>query len=88
VATPEEVAQWMLEELGRVKILEQETAVFEIEKHFGVEHTYTNDNGGTAISRKVLTEFRKLSEKDVVWDRAERSWRFRSVGDDPSRNQT
>ncbi len=78
----------MVQELGRVKMLEQETAVYEVEKRFGEEHTYTNDNGNTAISKKVLAEFIKLTEENVVWDRRERTWRFRSVGDDSARGQS
>ena len=78
----------MLKELERVKMLEQETAVYEIEKRFGAEHIYTNENGNEAISREVLAEFRKLTEKDVVWDRSDRTWRFRSVGDDSTRGQS
>ncbi len=38
-----------------------------------------------AIALEVLEEFRKLTEKTVVWVRRERMWRLREKGDPPGR---
>lgn len=86
-STHEDVAKWMLEELGRVKCLYQETVVYEIASKFGDSFTYYNDNGNLAISAKVLAAFRKLSGDTVVWERGERMWRCRESHDGPGRQQ-
>jgi hypothetical protein len=44
---------------------------------FGSDCVYENENGNLAIDRKVLSEFRKLTTDDVVWERGERLWRRR-----------
>jgi hypothetical protein len=43
--------------------------------------------GYLAIGKAVLKAFRKLTEKSVVWDREDRSWRKRKPNDSPSRMQ-
>ncbi|MDA2937028.1 hypothetical protein MYX75_02035 [Acidobacteria bacterium AH-259-A15] len=83
--TPREVAEWMLQELKRQESLYQEEAVYEIEHKFGAEFVYENENGNPAISRKVLKEFRELTEETVVWERSERMWRFRESYDSAGR---
>lgn len=86
-ATSFQVATWMLEELDRVKFLYQEEAVSQIEVKFGRDFVYENDGGNPAISRKVLSEFKKLTGDSVVWDRSERMWRRRENYDAPGRQQ-
>jgi hypothetical protein len=81
------VAKWMLSELRREGALYQESAVSDIEDRFGERFVYDNENGNRAISREVLSAFRKLTGATVVWDRTERYWRLRESGDDPSRSQ-
>jgi hypothetical protein len=76
-STAKDVAEWMAAELERTRELDQETAVDRIARLFGKEFTYTNENGNPAIDRRVLKEFRKLSEDYVVWDQGERMWRKR-----------
>lgn len=75
--TSEQVAQWMMDELERVQYLYQEVVVFDIQTNFGDDFVYINDAGNLAISRTVLTAFRKLTEDSVVWERGERFWRRR-----------
>ena len=87
MATPRQVAEWMLDELRRVGILYQETAVYDIEQNFGEEQVYINQNGNPAISTKVLAEFRTLTGDSVVWNRGDRYWRFRRDFDQPGRQQ-
>lgn len=85
--TPEDVAQWMMEEIKRVNHLYQETVVYDINNKFGDEFTYINENGNPAISEKVLAAFRRLKEGDVIWERGEKMWRFRKSFDSPGRQQ-
>lgn len=82
-----EVAEWMLNKLNQDGILYQEDAAFEIESQFGEEFVYINDNGNTAISKRVLAEFRKLTEDTVVWVRGEKYWRRRESYDEQGRGQ-
>jgi len=83
--TPQAIAQWMLEELGRAGILDQELIVHSIATKFGKEFTYFNENGNLSIDRRVLREFRKLTEGTVVWERGEKFWRFRTEKDPKGR---
>lgn len=79
--SPEDVAKWMLEELTATGYLAQYYAVTEIEARFGSAFVYLNDSGKPAISRKVLTAFRRITEESVVWDRGDKSWHLRGPGD-------
>lgn len=83
----EDVAKWMLSELEKDQILYQETVVSEIQDKFGDSFVYYNQNGNMAISKEVLSEFRKLTKDRVVWFRGERYWRFREAYDEPGRRQ-
>ena len=85
--TPKEVAQWMLDELTRVKYLDQEVVVYAIKDKFGSEFTYDNENGNLAIDKGVLREFSKLTVNTVVWERGARLWRFRENYDPPGERQ-
>jgi len=87
VTIPTDVAKWMVEELRRSNYLYQETAVMEIATKFGDDFVYFNENGNLAISKAVLTQFRKLTGESVVWERGERMWRQREIHDEPGRLQ-
>lgn len=87
MSTPAEVAQWMADEVRRRRELHQEDCVWQIAKRFGKEHVYENVNGNPAISKAVLSAFRKLTEKDVIWIRSDRFWRLRERHDEPTRRQ-
>lgn len=87
MATPRDVAEWMLEELNREDVLYQEPVVSEIEAKFGEEFTYTNENGNPAIDRRVLKAFRAITGDDVVWVREDFMWRKRASHDEPGRQQ-
>lgn len=88
MATARDVARWMSEQIESKKELYQEEAVWEIENLFGSKFVYENENGNPAINRRVLQEFRKLTEQTVLWERGGRFWRFRQAHDDPERRQT
>jgi hypothetical protein len=81
------VAAWIVQALDACGYLYQEEAVYEIRNKFGEAFTYDNDNGNLAISRNVLSAFRRLTGEDVVWDRGERMWRHRESHDAPGRQQ-
>ena len=66
-------------------MLYQDEAAWSIQKTFGKEFVYQNENGNLAISKKVLAEFRELTEKSAVWDRSQRAWRPRHASDGPGR---
>ena len=81
--TDKDVADFMLQRINEDEILYQEVIVYEIQEKFGDDFVYINQNGNPAIERKVLAEFRKLTEDKVVWSRGERYWRFKKDYDDP-----
>jgi hypothetical protein len=77
-----DVAQWMLGELEKSGCLYQIDAVDKIKSKFGGEFVYENENGNPAISRKVLAEFRRLTEGKVIWDRYEKVWQKLQPGEE------
>lgn len=83
--TPKEAAQWMVEELGRVKWLDQEQVAYHLHEH-APDLVFTNENGNLGIDKRVLTEFNKLTP-DVVWSRGYRQWRNREPYDTPGKRQ-
>lgn len=82
--TAHDVAAFMLKRLNEDETLYQEEVVYEIQERYGDEFVYDNENGNPAIHRKVLAEFRKLTEGKVVWISTERYWRFAQDSDDPT----
>ena len=72
----------------KIKRSIKEVVVYEIESQYGDEFVYINENGNLAVSRNVLSEFRKLTEGKVVWSRGERYWRFKADFDDPASRMT
>lgn len=73
-ATKTDVAAWMVERLAAEGVLYQEYVVQEIAEKFGDEWTYDTEGGGLAISRPVLSEFKKLRPAEVEWDNGDKSW--------------
>jgi len=94
MATPKEVAQWMVAQLDGSERLLQVEAVASIQKLFGPEFVYENVDGELAIDRRVLYHFRKLTAETVVWVTKqgggfcpEAHWRRRETGDSRGRTQ-
>ena len=76
MVTVKSIAEWMLKQLDeKNKYLYQEDVAHKIKQEFGDEFVYLNENGNLAIDKKILKEFRKLTEGKVVWDRGEIAWR-------------
>ena len=86
--TVHDVAAFMLKRLNEDMTLYQEVVVYEIQQQYGDEFVYINENGNLAISRMVLSGFRKLTEGKVVWSRGERYWRFKEDYDNPKSRMT
>ena len=84
---PEQIAEWMLEELDRSEYLYQEDVVIEIDNRFGEGFTYLNENGNLAIDKRVLNAFKKFTGDTVVWEKGERMWRKRESHDADGRAQ-
>jgi hypothetical protein len=85
--TVSEIAKWMLGELQRLRVLDQNVAAYGILQRFGQKFTYTNANGNLAIDRRVLAQFRDLTGDAVVWERGTRCWRSREHYDERGRQQ-
>jgi hypothetical protein len=86
-ATPSDVARWMRDEVNRTGSLRQADAVAGIEREFGPDFIYLNENGNPAIDKRVLHEFGELTAGYVIWDRSTFKWRHRQPDDAPSRQQ-
>ena len=99
MATAKDVAEWMKAEVDKRGELLQTDAATHIERHFGgdfVEQSIGGGRGirigfaysvGLVIRKDVLRQFRKITDKTVVWDRTLRLWRRRRPKDAPSRRQ-
>ena len=74
------VAEWMLSQF-KGRMLYQEEVVWKIKKEFGEDYYYQNENGNYAIHKKVLAEFRKLTDGKVVWSRGEKAWTMAREGE-------
>jgi hypothetical protein len=62
--TPEDVAQWMLDELEKTGLLYQWEAILDIQSSFGGDFTYLIESGNFAIDRRVL--FRKECRRSLL----------------------
>ena len=82
MANAKDVAEFMMKELKENECLYQQDVVYDIEEKFGEEFVYENDNGGLSIDKKVLAEFRKLDDKNVVYEKGQKMWRFRDDDDE------
>ena len=78
----------MLARVNMEQTLYQNEVVYEIQTQFGDEFVYDNQNSNLGIDKRVLAEFRKLTEGKVVWSRGERYWRFKEEYDDPNSRRT
>lgn len=84
IAWARPVADWMATEFNRRGEIHHNFTVHYIAQEFGEEFVYKNKDGGLAIDKKVLAEFRKLTETSAVWDAYSQKWRQRQPGDDPN----
>lgn len=86
MVTSTQIAQWMLDEYNRHGArLDQSHAAHNIQRLFGREHLYQNQNGNWAIKKPILDAFRKLTPEGVVWSRSSQEWRKRQSYDPPGK---
>jgi hypothetical protein len=77
MANAQEVAQWLIATIrsNGSRRSAQQRLVAQIRKEFGEEWSYRNQNGNWAIDRGVLSEFGKLKDEHIVWERSDQTWR-------------
>ena len=84
--TEDEAAEWMKQQVEERGRLNQEYAI----RHligFGDERlVYLDKERNRCLGKKVLAAFRKKTP-DVVYERADKSWRQRKDHDKPGRQQ-
>lgn len=85
MATPREIAEWMLNRFNKSSPMYQRDLIPALIDKFGEEFTYVNWNGNRAINKEILAEFRKLTPTGVVWSASEQMWRKRKDTDPPNR---
>lgn len=80
------VAQWMLQQIILDDCIYQDDVVDYLVKSKQENFLTENTDGNQVIGKAVLSEFRKLTEANVVWVKPDRYWRFRVPEDEPGRD--
>lgn len=81
----QELASWMQSELNKQTCLYQDDVVDYAVKNLAEDLLRENADGNLVLGRKVLNEFKKLNETNVVWVRPDKYWRFRVLEDEDGR---
>lgn len=84
--TPQDAAEWMLEQFEAKRFLYQEEAASHLLHLHDEELAYFDGNGNVCVGKKVLVVFNKLTP-DVVYERAAKFWRDRLPTDQAGRQQ-
>jgi hypothetical protein len=84
--TPEQAAEWMLEQFEAKGFLYQEEAATHLLHLHYKQLAYFDGSGNVCVGKKVLALFNKLTP-DAVYERAEKFWRDRLPSDQPGRQQ-
>jgi hypothetical protein len=90
--TPKQVAEWMVAQLEEEDELPQQATALQIQERFGDDFVCLDAYGELGIARKVLYQFRKLTDDTVVWVAVQGNWtsgfwRKRDPGDREGRRQ-
>ena len=80
------IAAWMQSELEKHGCLYQDDVVDHVVKANGDTFLRENADGNLVLGRKLLNQFRKLNEEEVVWVKPDRYWRFRVQEDEEGRD--
>lgn len=80
-----EVAHWMQSIVEKEDCLYQDDVVDMLIRSKHEEHLQENSDGNQVLTRKILSEFKKLNAKTVVWVSAGKYWRLRVKEDEASR---
>lgn len=85
--TPDEIADWMVDQLAVKPTLYQSTVATFVFRD-NPELVYRNKNGNRALAKSILDAFRKRTVGDeIVWSRSSQLWRHRKPHDKPGRMQ-
>jgi hypothetical protein len=84
--TPQQAAEWMLEQLESKGFLYQEEAATHLLHLHNEELAYFDGNGNVCVGKQVLAAFNRLTPA-AVYERAEKFWRERLPTDQPGRQQ-
>lgn len=84
--TPQEAADWMLEQFEAKRFLYQEEAASHLLHLHDEALAYYDQNGNVCVGKSVLAMFNKLTP-DVVYERTDKFWRDRLPSDQPGRQQ-
>ena len=80
------ISLWMKYQLDKDSCLYQDDVVDYLVKQGKDSLLRENNDGNLVLERKLLNEFRKLTQLDVVWVKPDRYWRFRVPEDEPGRD--
>ena len=80
------IALWMKSQLDKDGCLYQDDVVDYLVKSNENSLLRENSDGNLVLQRKLLTEFRKLTQENVVWVKPDKYWRFRVKEDEPGRD--
>lgn len=83
--TASEIAVWMQAKLELEGCLYQEDAVDYLVKQNLEAFLVENSDGNLSLSRGVLSAFRKLNDRSVVWVKPDKYWRYRVPEDEDGR---
>jgi hypothetical protein len=81
-----EVSVWMRSKLDLEGCLYQDDVVDYLVKYNVDALLRENSDGNLVLERKLLNEFLKLTQDEVVWVKSDMYWRFRVPEDEPGRD--
>lgn len=81
-----EAAEWMLDKIKQHGCIYQDDVVDYLVKSKAENLLRENSKGNLVIGRALLSEFRALTENDVVWVKPDKYWRFRVPEDELGRD--
>ncbi|MGR0183234.1 DUF6953 family protein [Azospirillum aestuarii] len=84
--TPQQAAEWMLEQFEAKRFLYQEEAASHLFHLHDEALAYFDASGNLCVGKAVLAEFNKMTS-DAVYERADKFWRDRLPSDMPGRMQ-
>ena len=86
--TAEDLAQWMYARIHDQGCVYQDESV-DHALYVGKNDSLVrvNDAGNIVLGTTVLSAFRKLNDRGIVWVKPDRYWRWRCSTDEPGREQ-
>lgn len=84
--TPDQAAEWMLEQFEARRFLYQEEAATHLLHLHDEALAYYDGSGNVCVGKKVLSTFNKLTP-GAVYERGDKFWRDRLPSDQAGRQQ-